>query len=358
MRARHPLVIAHRGASGYRPEHTADVYPVTVSLGADAIEPDLVATADGVLVIRHENELSGTTDVAQHTDFAGRRATKEGDGRLLTGWFTEDFTWQELSALRARERVLDLRPENTQFDDHCPILRLADFLRLTAAAMDEAGRPLQVVAEVKSPTYFRSIGLPTAEFLEHELALAGFTPSTDWLTLECFEKTFLEDVASRGVAARRVYLTESSGAAYDLVARDGADALTYAEELTARGLASLAGRTSRTGGPSSTLQPLLDGVSVHKSLLADEYRGRRAAHADRPRCRSRGPVLHAPPREPIPVRAQPAPHPGADGPMARGVRQHHGHRVDGVFADHFDLACRAREERRAGTDPTDCPPSG
>ena len=100
-----PLVIAHRGASGYRPEHTAAAYRLAIAQGADAVEPDLVSTGDGVLVMRHENEISGTTDVAEHPEFADRRTTKTIDGVDVTGWFTEDFTWSELATLRARERL-------------------------------------------------------------------------------------------------------------------------------------------------------------------------------------------------------------------------------------------------------------
>ena len=119
-----PLVIAHRGASGYRPEHTAAAYELAIRQGADAVEPDLVSTRDGVLVVRHENEISGTTDVAAHPEFADRRTTKVVDGTSLTGWFTEDFLWSELATLRARERLVKTRPDNTKYDGQQGILRL------------------------------------------------------------------------------------------------------------------------------------------------------------------------------------------------------------------------------------------
>ncbi|HEY4267142.1 MAG TPA: glycerophosphodiester phosphodiesterase family protein, partial [Galbitalea sp.] len=111
-----PIVIAHRGASGYRPEHTRAAYELALAQGADAVEPDLVPTRDGVLVIRHENEISGTTDVASRAEFADRRTIKTIEGETLTGWFTEDFTWDELSTLRARERLAKTRPANTRYD--------------------------------------------------------------------------------------------------------------------------------------------------------------------------------------------------------------------------------------------------
>ena len=118
-----PLVIGHRGASGYRPEHTRSAYELAFALGADAVEPDIVATRDGVLVLRHENEISGTTDVATRPEFAGRRTTREVDGAALTGWFTEDFTWAELSTVRARERLGGIRQASASFDGRYPVIR-------------------------------------------------------------------------------------------------------------------------------------------------------------------------------------------------------------------------------------------
>src|SRR5690554_494359 len=131
------LVIAHRGASGHRPEHTRVAYELAIELGAGAIEPDIVPSRDGVLVLRHENEISGTTDVADRAEFADRRTTKEFLGQRITGWFTEDFTWAELCTLRARERLPQLRPGSAAFDDTEPILRLEDLLGILENAPRE-----------------------------------------------------------------------------------------------------------------------------------------------------------------------------------------------------------------------------
>jgi glycerophosphoryl diester phosphodiesterase len=155
-----PLVIAHRGASGYRPEHTRSAFELAFALGADAVEPDIVASKDGVLVVRHENEISGTTDVASHPEFASRKTTKVIDGVSLTGWFTEDFTWAELSTLRAIERIPQLRQASSSFDRTEGILRLSDLLAIVDTATLAAGRRLVLVAEIKHATYFESIGLP------------------------------------------------------------------------------------------------------------------------------------------------------------------------------------------------------
>jgi glycerophosphoryl diester phosphodiesterase len=149
-----PLVIAHRGASGYRPEHTLAAYALGARMGADYIEPDLVSTKDGVLVARHENEISATTDVADHPEFAARRTTKTIDGVALTGWFTEDFTLAELKTLRAKERIPDLRPRNTLYNSRYEIPTFQEVLDL--ARRMKVG----VYPETKHPTYFRTIGLP------------------------------------------------------------------------------------------------------------------------------------------------------------------------------------------------------
>ena len=139
-------------------------------MGVDAVEPDIVVSKDGVLVVRHENEISGTTDVADRPEFADRRTTKAIDGAELTGWFTEDFTWQELSTLRCRERLPKLRPSSASFDDEQPVLCLRDVLDLVRAASLEQGRELGVVLEIKHATYFAGLGWDFAELIEAELA--------------------------------------------------------------------------------------------------------------------------------------------------------------------------------------------
>ena len=160
-----PLVIAHRGASGERPEHTLAAYQLAIEQGADFIEPDLVATKDGVLVARHENEISGTTDVASHPEFAGRRTTKTIDGKPMTGWFTEDFTLAELSRLRAVERLPDLR--GTRYDGQFEIPTLEQILDLAGTSA------IGIYPETKHPAYFDSIGLSLEEPLVKALEASG-----------------------------------------------------------------------------------------------------------------------------------------------------------------------------------------
>src|SRR6185369_1472215 len=129
-----PFVIAHRGASGYVPEHTLAGYFIAIQQGTDYVEPDLVITKDGALVARHENEIGGTTDVAAHPEFAARKATRIIDGESMTGWFTEDFTLAELKSLRARERLPKLRKGNTRWDRAFEIPTFDEVLELVAAA--------------------------------------------------------------------------------------------------------------------------------------------------------------------------------------------------------------------------------
>jgi glycerophosphoryl diester phosphodiesterase len=156
------LVIAHRGASGERPEHTIESYRLAIEEGADYIEPDLVMTRDGVLIARHENEIGGTTDVAQHPEFATRRRTQIIDGETMTGWFSEDFTIAEIKTLRARERLPALRPQNCAFDGQFTVPTFDEIMQLATDANRRRGgaRKIGVYPETKHPAHFAGIGLP------------------------------------------------------------------------------------------------------------------------------------------------------------------------------------------------------
>ena len=206
-------MIGHRGASGYRPEHTRAAYELAFRQGAGAVEPDIVATKDGVLVLRHENEISGTTDVASRPEFAHLRATKLIDGIELTGWFTEDFTWPELETVRATERLPALRPASAAFGGRYGILRLRDLTRIIDEESEQCGRDLIMVAELKHATYFESIGLPLDELFASEIA--SWATTTNLIT-ESFEVDALTKVAARAVPGARVFLLESSGWPVDL----------------------------------------------------------------------------------------------------------------------------------------------
>jgi glycerophosphoryl diester phosphodiesterase len=167
------IVIAHRGASGERPEHTLESYRLAIEEGADYIEPDLVMTGDGVLIARHENEIGGTTDVARHPEFAARRRTQVIEGESMTGWFTEDFTLAEIKTLRARERLPELRPQNCAFDGQFTVPTFDEILLLAAGA-----NRIGVYPETKHPAHFAGIGLEMEQAVldalqRHDYAAAG-----------------------------------------------------------------------------------------------------------------------------------------------------------------------------------------
>jgi glycerophosphoryl diester phosphodiesterase len=156
------VVIAHRGASGERPEHTLESYRLAIEQGADYIEPDLVMTRDGVLIARHENEIGGTTDVANHPEFAARRRVQIIEGETMTGWFTEDFTLAEIKGLRARERLPALRPRNCAFDGRFSVPAFDEILQLVTETNGRrsTGPRIGVYPETKHPAHFAAIGLP------------------------------------------------------------------------------------------------------------------------------------------------------------------------------------------------------
>jgi glycerophosphoryl diester phosphodiesterase len=213
-----PLVIAHRGASGYMPEHTLAAYRLAIEQGADFIEPDLVSTKDGVLVARHENEISTTTDVAERPEFAARRATKTIEGRAVSGWFTEDFTLAELKTLRAKERLPKLRVANTRFDGRFEIPTFEEILELAARAPRKVG----VYPETKHPGYFASIGLPLEEPLVKLLARHGLRAKDSPVFVQSFEAASLRKLR-RMTEVRLVQLIDQH-AAYNL-----AEIATYAD---------------------------------------------------------------------------------------------------------------------------------
>lgn len=191
------LVIAHRGASGERPEHTLAAYERAIDQGADYIEPDLVATKDRVLVARHENEISGTTDVADHPEFADRRTTKEIDGQQVTGWFVEDFTLAELRTLRAKERLPRLRPAGARFDGLYQIPTFAEIAALVKAKEAETGRRIGLYPELKHPHFLlQHAGIDTVDLLLGELETAGIG-ADDPIFIQSFEITPLRRLDAR-----------------------------------------------------------------------------------------------------------------------------------------------------------------
>ena len=243
--ADHPILIAHRGASGERPEHTIASYTLAIEQGADFIEPDLVLTKDGILVARHENEISTTTDVADHPEFASRKATKVIDGHSVKGWFTEDFTLAELKMLRAKERLPKLRPANTAYDGQFTIPTFDEIIALAQAKSQETGRRIGLYPETKHPSYFASIGLPHEGALLAALEGAGYTRKDDPVFIQSFEVGNLIALSSR-TSLRLIQLVDADGGPADR------PETTYAEILADEGLKSVA-RYAAGIGPAKDL---------------------------------------------------------------------------------------------------------
>jgi len=231
--SRKPIVIAHRGASGLRPEHTALAYDLAIDQGCDFIEPDLVPTKDGHLIVRHENEIGGTTDVAARPEFAGRKATKIIDGQSLTGWFTEDFTLAELKTLRARERLPQLRPGNTKYDGQAPLLTFDEVVAIAKAGSRRTGRTIGVYPEMKHPTYFAGLGLALEDRMVARLKAHDLDSATAPVFVQCFEVTALKTLRGK-TKARLVQLTAAEGGPADL------PKVTYAQMCGPSGLKDLA----------------------------------------------------------------------------------------------------------------------
>ncbi|WP_258042903.1 glycerophosphodiester phosphodiesterase [Sphingomonas sp. NBWT7] len=222
-----PIVIAHRGASGERPEHTLAAYARAIQQGADVIEPDLVPTRDGVLVARHENEISETTNVTDHPEFSDRRATKTIDGKTLTGWFTEDFTLAELKTLRARERLPLLRPDNTAYDGQETIPTLDEVIAFAKR------HGVAIYPETKHPSYFAAIGHGTDAPLVAALKAAGWDSADAPVFIQSFEVANLRRLATM-TKIRLIQLVDADG-----TPADGA-AASYADMTTPAGLAAIA----------------------------------------------------------------------------------------------------------------------
>ena len=272
-----PLVIAHRGASGYRPEHTLAAYALAIEQGADHIEPDLVSTSDGVLVARHENELGATTDVASHAAFAGRRTTKSVDGVAVTGWFTEDFTLAELKTLRAVERLPEVRPSNATHDGLYEIPTLHEILDLVRTVRARRGHAVGIYPETKLPSHFAALGLSLEQPLVEALHADGFRTSRHRVFIQSLEVTNLRELQDM-TDLPLIQLVKSVGAPRDLVQRG--DPRTYADLVSPAGLDVVAGYATGIGPHKDLVIPRTpEGtLAAPTRLVADAHAAGLAVH--------------------------------------------------------------------------------
>ena len=304
-----PLVIAHRGASGYRPEHTLAAYALGARMGADYIEPDLVSTKDGVLVARHENEISGTTDVADHPEFASRRTTKTIDGVAFTGWFTEDFTLAELKTLRAKERIPDLRPRNTLYDGRYEVPTFQEVIDLARRLK------VGIYPETKHPSYFRGIGLPLEKPLAR--ALRRFRGP---VFVQSFEVGNLKAL-DKEIDAPLVQLLGSR------TGRPADSTTTYAEMATPAGLKEIAKYADGVGPSKDYVLP--DGAFVRHA-----HRAGLVVH----------PYTFRNENAFLPPELRRGTDPAAYGNAFAEYDRYFELGVDGLFSDNPDTAVEARED--------------
>jgi glycerophosphoryl diester phosphodiesterase len=308
-------LIAHRGASGYRPEHTLASYELAARQGADFIEPDLVITRDGMLVARHEPEISGTTDVADHPEFASRRTTKDLDGTATTGWFAEDFTLAELKTLLARERIPRVRPRNTAYDGRFEVPAFQEVLDLRERLSDELGRAIGIYPETKHPTYFRELGLPLEEPLVDALRRGGLDREGAPVFVQSFEAGSLKLLAGE----LQVPLVQLLG-----------DRDTPAELATPAGLRGIAAYADGVGPAKAYILPRdAAGNSLPATTFVDD------AHAA-------GLVVHPYTFRAencfLPLELRSSEDPAEYGDLAAEVRQFLALGVDGLFTDNPDKA--------------------
>jgi len=243
-------VVGHRGASALRPEHTLASYRKAIEDGADVIEPDLVSTRDGVLVARHENEISGTTNVSTLPQFASRKATKTIDGAQLTGWFTEDFTLAELKTLRARERIPQVRPANTAYNDQFEIPTFDEIVALAKQMAAQTGRTIHLYPETKHPTYFQSVGLPLEDRLVDALLKDPYTARTATVYIQSFEVANLKTIRNRIKTSQPNWklvqlMDEADQRPYDFVKAN--DKRTYGDLSTRDGMREIASYANGVG---------------------------------------------------------------------------------------------------------------
>ncbi|WP_328725255.1 glycerophosphodiester phosphodiesterase family protein [Streptomyces sp. NBC_00259] len=316
---RGPVVIGHRGAAGWRPEHTAASYTYAVRAGADWIEPDLVVTGDQRLVVRHENEISGTTDIAAHPEFADRRTTKTIDGRAVTGWFTEDFTLAELRTLRAVERLPAVRNRNTVFDGREQIMTFEEVVELARDLSRRHRRTVAVFPETKHPTYFRSIGLPLEPLLARAVRRARLRGHE--CVVQSFEPDSLHRIAAERLGVPLWQALGTTGGPYG-------HPVTYKQMMTPAGLREIASYARWIGPDKSSVVP-------PSTLVAD-------AHAAGLRV---GAYTFRAENQYLPADLRRGTDPNAFGDAFAEYERHFALGVDAVVTDFPDLAATARDDR-------------
>jgi glycerophosphoryl diester phosphodiesterase len=317
MASNKPIIIAHRGASGERPEHTIAGYTLAIDQGADYIEPDLVLTKDGVLVARHENAISETTDVAAHAEFADRKTTKTIDGQKVTDWFTEDFTLAELKTLRAKERLPMLRSDIPTFEE---------IIQLAQAKSKETGRSIGIYPETKHPSYFASIGLAHEAPLLSMLTQYGMNTADSAVFIQSFEVGNLQSL-SRKTNVKLIQLMDNEGGPADQ------PGTMYADMATPQGLQAIAAYAKGIGPNKAMVIPrsLLGNLGEPTALVVDAHRVGLAVH----------PWTFRRENYFLPLAQKSGINPAAHGDLVTEIRFFIAAGVDGFFSDNVAEASAA-----------------
>ena len=326
-------VVGHRGASGYRPEHTLASYELAARLGADYVEPDLVTTKDGVLVARHEPEIGGTTDVADHPEFTDRKTTKSLDGVDVTGWFTEDFTLAELKTLRAKERIPDVRQRNTIYDGRYTVPTFQEVIDLAKRLSRELHREIGIFPETKHPTYFAEQGLALEPKLVEALNHNGLNTSRAKVFVQSFEVGNLIEL-KRELRVPLVQLLAADGAPFDFV--DSGDPRTYADLVTPAGLKEISRYAKGIGPEKNQIIPRDDAdfLTEPTTLVADAHRANLLVV----------PYTFRAENQFLPADFRSSAVPTDYGDLFAEIAAFRAAGVDGVFSDNPDIAVATRDE--------------
>ncbi|MEW2168215.1 glycerophosphodiester phosphodiesterase [Streptomyces sp. NPDC007084] len=330
-----PTIIGHRGASGYRPEHTFGSYQLALDLGADIVEAgDLVPTKDGHLVCRHEPEIGGTTDVAAHPEFAARKTTKVLDGVPTTGWFTEDFTLAELKTLRAVERIPANRPHNTLYNGRWEIPTFEEVLRWQDEQTRKRGKQVWIYPETKHPTYFRALGLGLEERVAKLLRKHGKDGKDSPVILQSFEPTSVERLNKLVGNPLVVLLSGADTRPWDFVATG--DPRTVADLVTPKGLKWIASFAQGIGPTLDLVIPrdAAGNLTTPSPLVADAHRAGLILHPYT--MRNENPFLPADFRK--------GTDPTGYGDAFGAFQAYFATGIDGVFSDNADTAVLARAD--------------
>ena len=328
------LIIGHRGSAGYRPEHTLAAYELGARMGADYIEPDLVSTKDHVLVARHEPNITDTTDVASHPEFASRKTTKTIDGVTQTGWFTDDFTLAELKTLRAKERLPDVRQRNTLYDGRYQVPTFQEVINLVKRLDRELHRDIGIYPETKHPTYFRAEGLPLEELLVQTLNRNGLNHRGAKVFVQSFEISNLKAL-NKVLRVPLVQLLDSPDVKPgDVLAAGGTT--TYGDLATAAGLKDVAKYADGVGPFKDYIIPRdASGHSLAPtSFVADAHAAGLVVH----------PYTFRNENQFLPLEDRRGADPNAYGNAFAEDQRFFAAGVDGIFTDNPDTGVAARNE--------------